>query len=87
MAVVSVVWVSVLTSGDGIFGWLPGIYYKIAGSKYPWLEQILFGCAKCNAGQIALWTYPLLCSGYSPNEHFFAVIFAIFAAKVLERYS
>ena len=57
IALFSVVFCDMLTRPKMIFGWYGTWLDKIEANGYEYLARLLGYCAKCTAGQIAMWVF------------------------------
>lgn len=82
----AVLWTGPLTDPDEIFGLVKMLFSKLLtplrGVRL-YIYKILIGCAKCHAGQVALWY--CVYSDYSFWHSFKIVIIAIFIAYKFEK--
>jgi hypothetical protein len=89
LALIAFVWVAILTQPSHIFGWFPGLVYRI--TKYwkagPVIRKLLYECELCISGQLALWGYLVhvfsTIEAYNPYHHIICIFFAIFIAGIL----
>ena len=97
--VFSYVWTRHLVQPDNIFDFFPGLVRlvltgtakSVGLDELPsWKRKIMFAayyCAKCNAGQVAFWSYLYFFWGYYDMfSHFLIVLTAIFTAIVLTHF-
>ena len=80
VAVVSWVYVHILTQPDMILGWWSKWLHSVTDSE--WLLKPLVDCEYCVAGQIALWGY-LLMPEYGMMAHMLCIFNSIFVVKIL----
>lgn len=71
-----------LSEGGQIFGWMKWRLYLLVG-RTEWLFKPIIGCAKCHAGQIALW-HQVYCYSIGAGFDFSFIIIAIFVAHFCE---
>jgi len=79
-SVAAFVWVAVLVTPGGLLDFIP-LWFARAPEK---VVHVLFQCEKCFAGQLALWTYPVLMwKSYQIFDHILVVLFSIFFAAFI----
>lgn len=81
IAIFSIVFCWILTDEDMILE-LPYLWLRSKLEKYSFIWLPLFGCPKCNAGQIAFWSY-LFFDHYLWYEHIYFVTTTIFLTWLL----
>ena len=84
----------VLTAPGEVLAWWPGVVRRVfrldKRSPMDWnvvqltAYKILFGCAKCVAGQLALWASVFLHAGWGQGAA--NVVLAIFFAYAIQRH-
>lgn len=68
-----------LTEPGQVFGWAKAWVYRSVKSEA--MYNVLVGCAKCHAGQVALW-YQLIKNGIKPDIAF--IVFCISGAMLAD---
>lgn len=84
IACISVVYHSVLRKSF-LSGWFLWGYNKFGRDENNWKYNIympIWGCEKCTAGQIALWTFPFMFEYYFAY-HIGYIALTIFLSKIL----
>ena len=96
IAMFSFTYTNILTDGgqllNGLYIWLNGVFKtderSAVGLGPHWLFKIIIHCEKCNAGQIALWSYLFINKiGYilTPTSVFFYhVLFITYTILITE---
>ena len=73
-----------LSESGQVFGWIKAALYRRLSEK-PYLFNPIIGCAKCHAGQIAIWWQIVGFCRYGTFDFPF-IITAIFAAYLFEKW-
>jgi len=79
IAIFAFVFCELLITEGNILGFYGRFLERLPG----WVAMPLGLCAKCFAGQLALWSYFFNCSQYNIMQHLFAVIFTIFFTEII----
>ena len=87
-SIIGFTWINYLVTPGDLLDFLPVWFGKL--TKNDKLNHVLFGCEKCFAGQLALWTFWPLAQVYDGIRyeilgHFLIVIFSIFFAGLINR--
>lgn len=73
---------SVLTMPGEILGFY-GDFLERVHAVRPWLAKPLGYCAKCFAGQVALWSFPFYWHEFNPVRHALAVTTTILFTEII----
>lgn len=86
--VIGFTWVNMIVGPGDILDQLPVAFNKVISNEK--ILHLLFGCEKCFAGQLSLWSYYLVAVPYSDitydvADHFLVVVLSIFSAGFINR--
>jgi hypothetical protein len=73
IAVITALFIRITTEPKEILSF----YMRLIERLPEWLFKPLGGCAKCFAGQVALWTYPVICDEYILYVHLVTVMASV----------
>lgn len=81
-------WINMIVGPGDILDQLPVVFNKVIRNEK--ILHVLFGCEKCFAGQLSLWTYYLVAVPYTDLtydmvDHLLVVVFSIFSAGFINR--
>ncbi len=84
LAVIAYVYSVVLTEPEMILNSWYRFLEKYIGD-YQWLFKPLIDCYKCVAGQMALWSYPILTQHYTIFGHLTTICMTIFISIIIDK--
>lgn len=89
VAIVGYTWINLLISPGDILDFVAKFIKSKLDISKNWqakLQKVLTECEMCFSGQLAFWLFPFFVQ-YTILSHALAVVFAVFFAKILNRYA